>query len=52
MTTKKVPLRALLAAAVAAGVLGMGAVASHAADKTVTIGITLPLTGADAQSAE
>ncbi len=51
MTTKNVSFRTLLAAAVAAGVLGMGAVASHAADKSVTIGITLPLTGADAQSA-
>jgi len=51
VTTKNVSFRMLLAAAVAAGVLGMGAVASHAADKSVTIGITLPLTGADAQSA-
>jgi len=51
VTTKNVSFRTLLAAAVAAGVLGMGAVASHAADKSVTIGITLPLTGADAQSA-
>ncbi len=51
MTSKTVSLRTLLGAAVAAGVLSMGAMASHAADKTVTVGITLPLTGADAQSA-
>jgi branched-chain amino acid transport system substrate-binding protein len=44
-------LKALLCAAVATGVLGMGMSTSQAADKTVKVGITLPLTGADAQSA-
>jgi len=51
VTAKRLSLKALLCAAAAAGVLGMGMSASQAADKTVKIGITLPLTGADAQSA-
>ena len=51
MTAKRLSLKALLCAAAAAGVLGMGMSASQAADKTAKIGITLPLTGADAQSA-
>jgi branched-chain amino acid transport system substrate-binding protein len=41
----------MLGAAVAAGVLGVGATGGFAADKTIKVGITLPLTGADAQSA-
>jgi branched-chain amino acid transport system substrate-binding protein len=51
VTTKRLSLKALLCAAAAAGVLGMGMTASQAADKIAKIGITLPLTGADAQSA-
>lgn len=43
--------RRILGATVAAGVLGMAGLAAQAADKTAYIGITLPLTGADAQSA-
>jgi len=43
--------RNLLGATIAAGMLGVAALSAQAADKTVTIGITLPLTGADAQGA-
>jgi branched-chain amino acid transport system substrate-binding protein len=43
--------RKLLGATIAAGLLGMTALSAQAADKSVTIGITLPLTGADAQGA-
>lgn len=43
--------RRILGATVAASVLGMAGLAAQAADKTAYIGITLPLTGADAQSA-
>ncbi len=43
--------RQILGATVAAVLLGFGAPSTQAQTKTVTVGITLPLTGADAQSA-
>jgi branched-chain amino acid transport system substrate-binding protein len=43
--------RRLLGATIAAGLIGITALSAQAADKAVTIGITLPLTGADAQGA-
>jgi branched-chain amino acid transport system substrate-binding protein len=41
----------MLGAVGVAALLGLGGVAAQAQTKTVTVGITLPLTGADAQSA-
>jgi branched-chain amino acid transport system substrate-binding protein len=43
--------KTFLGATVAAGVLSMAALTAQAADKVAIIGITLPLTGADAQGA-
>jgi branched-chain amino acid transport system substrate-binding protein len=45
------PARFALATTLAACALGLADAPARAADKTVDIGITLPLTGADAQSA-
>jgi branched-chain amino acid transport system substrate-binding protein len=43
--------RAVLGASLAAALLGATALTARAEDKVVAVGITLPLTGADAQSA-
>src|SRR6185312_11668823 len=45
------PARIALATTLAACALGLAGAPAQAADRTVDIGITLPLTGADAQSA-
>ena len=53
MTTNNSTLlrRSLLGATIVAGMLGMALLPGQAADKVVKVGITLPLTGADAQGA-
>ena len=43
--------RQMLGAVGVAALLGLGALPAQAQTKNITIGITLPLTGADAQSA-
>jgi len=53
VTTNNITLlrRSLLGATIVAGMLGMALLPGQAADKVVKVGITLPLTGADAQGA-